>query len=50
MEEPDTPLDGGNPWPPYNMWCHVAATFLAWAPVEEWEEVDVSWYSTEKAL
>ena len=50
MEEPEAPLDGGSPWPPYNMWYHVAATVSSWAPVEQWKEVNGSWYSIEKAL
>lgn len=32
------------------MWYHVAAIFSAWAPVEDWEEVEGSQYSIEKAL
>ena len=32
------------------MWYHVAATVSSWAPVEQWKEVNGSWYSIEKAL
>ena len=32
------------------MWCHVAATLLDWALVEDWEVVDGSLASIEKVL
>ena len=32
------------------MWYCVPVTLLAWAPVEDWEAVDRSPNSTEKAL
>ena len=44
------PLDGGSQWPPYSVWYQVAAIFLVWAPVEDWETVDGSPDSIEKVL
>ena len=37
--EPEAPLDGGSQWPPYSMWCYVAAILSVWALVEDWEAV-----------
>ena len=48
--EPGAPLDGGSRWPSYSMWCRVAAVFLVWAPVEDWEAVDGSPDGTGKLL
>ena len=48
--KPEAPLDGGSQWPTDNMWYCVSATLVAWAPVEDWEAVDSSPDSAEKAL
>ena len=43
-------MEGGSQWPPHSMWYPVARVLSAWAPVEDWEVVDRSLDSTEKAL
>lgn len=50
VEESKTALDGGSQWPPYSMWYPVARVLLVWALVEDWEVVDWSPDSLEKAL
>ena len=49
-EEPEAPVDVGSQWPPGSMWYHLATILSVWAPAEDWEEVDGSLDSTEKAL
>ena len=48
--KPEAPLDGGSQWPADSKWYCVSLTLLAWAPGEDWEAVDRSPNSAEKAL
>lgn len=42
-------MNGGSQWPPHSLWQQVAVVLLVWAPVEDWEAVDGSPDSIEKA-
>ena len=43
-------MEGGSQGPPHSMCYLVAVALSVWVPVEDWEAVDGSLDSTEKAL